>query len=153
MPPWTLKSSSVIGWCGLVALAEAEVRVHRQRVDDLAGIEQPVRVERGLDLAEGLDDARAVHLLEPDGADDAVAVLAVHRAAELEHQRADAVGDAPHALDVVALLEVEHGPDVQATDAGVGVMPDAVDALFGQETIEPADVVRQAAPGRPPGPR
>ena len=53
----------------------------------------PSRIERPLDLPERLVEHRPEHLLHERAADQAVAVLARQRAAELEHQVGDVVGD------------------------------------------------------------
>ena len=80
-----------------------------------------MRVERPLELAEGLVEHRAEHLLLERAAHQAVAVLARERAAVLQHQVGDLVGDRlepPHAPAVFRLID---RPDVQAADRGVGV--------------------------------
>ena len=104
-----------------IARPIAQVRRQRRRIDDLAGVQQVVRVERALQLAEGLVEHAAVHLLLERAADQAVAMLAREGTAVLEHQLGDLLGDRlelPHAL---LGLEVDHRPDVQAADRGVRI--------------------------------
>ncbi len=84
-----------------ITRAIPQVRRQRRGVDDLAGVEQVVRVERTLQLAEGPVQHRAIHLLLERAADQSVAVLARERAAIPEHQLGDLAGDRlepPHAV-------------------------------------------------------
>src|SRR6266542_4526299 len=48
--------------------AEAQVMAERGRVNDLAGVEQPFRIESLLDLAEGLRETRTKHALRENTA-------------------------------------------------------------------------------------
>ena len=126
-----------------VAGAVAQVRRQRRRVDDLAGIEDALRVERALDRAERLVQHRAEHLLHERAAHEAVAVLARQRAAELEHEIGDVVGDGfelPHALFG---LQVHHRPDVQAADRRVRVHAGATCRGAATSCEKPVDVVAQ----------
>jgi hypothetical protein len=68
-----------------VRRSEAQVRRQRRRVDDLAGVEEAVGIERLLHRPERVVKHRAEHLLGERSAHHAVAVLARQRAAELEH--------------------------------------------------------------------
>ena len=101
--------------------AESQVRGDRRRVDDAAGIEEAVRIERLLHLPERLIELGAEHLLVEGAAHQAVAVLARQRAAELEHEIGDFVGDRFELRDAVRGLEIDDRPDVQAADRGVRV--------------------------------
>ena len=93
MPP-SAEKSNVVGTSGVtIGGAVAQVRRQRRGIDDLAGIEQIVRIERALDLAEGLIQGGAEHLLLKRTAHQAVAVFAGEGAAVLEHQVGDFVGD------------------------------------------------------------
>ena len=122
--PPSAEKSNVVGTDGRhIGRAITQVRRQRRGIDDLAGVEQVLRVERPLQLAERLVEHRAVHLLLERAADQAVAVLARERTAILEHQLGDLLGDRlelPHAL---LGLEVDHRPDVQAADRGMSVDP------------------------------
>ena len=94
---------------------------HRRRVDDLAGVEQRVRVEEALDLAH-----RLVQLVAEDGAVElaarqAVAVLAGVGPAELGDQVADLLRDGAHGGHLGRLGEVHERTDVQAADRCVSV--------------------------------
>ncbi len=104
-----------------VSGAEAQVRGDRRRVDDPSGIEDALRVEGPLHLAERLVERRAEHLLVEGAAHQAVAVLARERAAELEHEIGDIVGDGLELRQALGGLEVDDRPDVQAADRGVRV--------------------------------
>ena len=108
----------------------------------LPGLSRLSRVERRLDLAERLVDRRAEHLFVPLAARQAVAVLAAERAAILQHQVGDVLGDAPHPRHVVGVLEVQQRADVQAADAGVAV-EGAVGAVALQRLAEAGDELRQ----------
>ena len=127
---------------GRVAGTVAQVVGHRWRVDDLAGVEQVVGIERLLDAAERLVDRFAEHLAVPLAAGQAVAVLAAQGAAEFEDQVGDIFGDPPHAGHVVAALEVQYRADVQAAHTGVAV-EGAAGAVARQHLLEAGHEVGQ----------
>jgi len=81
-----------------------------------------VGIERVLEAPERAHQRGAVHPLEERAARAAVTVLARDGAAELEHQIGDLVGDRLHLLEPARRLEVDHRPDVQATDRAVAVI-------------------------------
>ena len=101
-----------------------------------------MRVERALQLAEGLVQDAPIHLLLERAADQTVAMLARERTAVLEHQFGNLLGDRfelPHAL---LGLEVDHRPDVQAADRGMRI--DAGLGLVSRDDLqELGDVVAQ----------
>ena len=138
-------SSRVLG-------AEAQVGRQRGSVNDLAGIEEAVRIEGLLDRAERVVERRPEHLLHERAAHEPVAVLAGERSAELEHEIGDVVGDRFELLHAGLGLHVHDRPHVQASDGRVRV--DAGGRLVtrddGQEAL---DVVAQTARGRPRCPR
>ena len=80
-----------------------------------------MRIERPLDGAERLVEHRPEHLLHERAAHQAVAVLARQRAAELEHEVGDVVGDRLELLHALLGLQVDDRPHVQAADRGVRV--------------------------------
>src|SRR5438045_8527298 len=100
---------------------EPQVVGDRVRVDDLAGVHLPVRVEDRLELAEGADELVAEHLRQELRARLAVAVLAGERAAELEHEVARVLEPAPELRDAGLRNEVEVPAGVDAALAVVAV--------------------------------
>ena len=104
-----------------VAGAVAQVRRHRWCVDDLAGVEEAVRIERPLHRAERLVQHRAEHLLGERAADETVAVLAGEGAAELEHEIGHRVRDRLEHLHAVSGLQVHDRSHMQTADRGVRV--------------------------------
>ena len=90
-------------------------------LDDVAGVEQVVRVEEGLDLAEGVHEFRAVETLEQRAADAPVAVLARHHAPERLGQVRRLDGDGPHPLAVGGVVDVDQRPHVEHAHRGVRV--------------------------------
>ena len=93
----------------------------RRRVDDLAGIEDALRIERPLDLAERLVERVAEHLAHERAAHQAIAMLARKRAAEFEHQVGHLLGDGFRTSDALLGLQIDDRPHVQAADRGVRV--------------------------------
>ncbi len=70
---------------------------------------------------EGRVDLGAEELAVPEAAGQSVAVLAAHRAAELDHQVGDLAGDRPQGRHAFCGLDVDDRPDVQAADVGMPV--------------------------------
>ena len=68
-----------------------EIGGERGSVDDLAGVENAVRIERPLDLAERLVQHGPEHLPHERAAHEAVTVLARQRAAEFEDEIGDGI--------------------------------------------------------------
>ena len=122
--------------------AVAEVGGEGGRVDDLAGVEQSRRVERALDGPERLVELGTEHPLHERPAHQPVAVLAGERAAELEHQLGDVVGDGLELPDPRRGLHVDDGAYVQAADRGVRIDPGGA-AVALHDVQEPGDVVAQ----------
>ena len=123
-------------------VAEESPVVHLRRVDDLAGVEQALRIEQALHLAESVDQPLAEHRLVEFGADDAVAMLAGMGALVFADQLERLFGDRPHLPDFDVLLHVEHRPDVQAADRGMGI-PGPRRTVPGEDLVEAGGVVRQ----------
>jgi hypothetical protein len=122
--------------CVLISLvntsAVAQIFGHGWGIDDLPRIHDVERIERLLDVLERAIELRRT-IFYSNGYALAIAVLAAHGAAELQHQVADLLGDGGHELDFVLLFEVDQRPNVHtATDmaivAGAGAM--IVDDLF-----------------------
>ena len=101
---------------------------------------------------ERLVERRPEHLLHERAAHQAVAVLARQRAAELEHEVGDVVGDRLERADAVVGLQVDHRPHVQAADRRVRVDAGRR-AVPGDDRRETGRCSRAAAPARPPCPR
>ena len=120
--------------------AEQAAVVHLRGPDDLAGVEQALRVEGVLDLLEGADHAPAEHRLVELGAHQPVAVLARMRALVFADHRERLLGDRPHLSDFELLLDVEHRAHMQAADRGVRV-PGAVGAVLFEDPGQPLGVV------------
>ena len=122
----------------LIPDAVSQVGGERWRVDDLTRIEEAVRIERPLDGAKGVVELRAKHTLYERSADQAVAMLARERPAELKHQVGDLVRDRLELSNSVRRLHVHNRSDVQATDRRVGVDPGrcAVPMDHGEEPLD-----------------
>ena len=121
--------------------AGAEILIHRRGVDDLAGIEQPVRIESSLDLAERGHQRRAEHLLRPTRSHESVTVLAGHRPAELQHQIRNSIRDPVQTLHIVGLAKIQHRADMNAPDAGMGVVTHLAYTLLGEQLLHTLDVI------------
>ena len=93
----------------MIVRADPEVVARVGVADDLAGIEQVLGVEGPLDGLERRVDLRAEQLAVPEAAGQAVAVLAAHRAAELDDQVGDLPGDRPERLDPLPVLTLMIG--------------------------------------------
>ena len=82
------------------------------------GLKRPSGSKVRFTLPERLVELRAEHLLVEGAAHQAVAVLARQRAAELEHEIGDLVGDRLELGDAVGGLQVDDRPTCrQPTDA------------------------------------
>ncbi len=74
------------------------------------------------------------------GAHDAVAVFAGMRALVVAHHGKGFLRYRPHGGDVAFQPDIEHRPDMQAADGGMGV-PGAAGAVFGEDGGQPVGVV------------
>ena len=88
--------------------------------DDLARVEDVVRVEGVLDLAEGVEEVAGL-AAEELGPGQAAAVLAGDRAAEVERRVEDGRRHRLQLGHVGRVAQVEERPDVELAVAGVGV--------------------------------
>ena len=114
--------------------------IHRGRVDDLAGVEDTLRVERPLHTNEEVVAGLTHHRPDELAAEPAVAVLAAQGAAVFLHERRDVGGHVAKHLQTRRRVEVEQRPQVELTGAGVCIV-DAVDAiLLGEQPVELGDV-------------
>ena len=104
---------------GLIAHTKAQIVGERRRIDDLPGIENPLRVRGALDLAKRFVNALAKHLPDEGAANQSVAVLTGKRSAVLEHQVGDFVGDGLEGLHSRFGLETDSGANVQTAHRGV----------------------------------
>ena len=98
------------------------MRIHRRRVDDRPRVEDALGIEGALHLAEGAQELRAVHPLDPERPHPAIAMLARHRTAELAHQVGHVRGDCLHPLHVVALVNIDERAQVEAPDTGMAIV-------------------------------
>ena len=89
--------------------------------DDLAGIEQVVRIERRLDLPRQLHQLRSEVRRQIFGARHADAVLSGQRTLELKDQSGDFVAQLSELTDVVGVVQIENGADVQEAGSGMAV--------------------------------
>src|SRR5919197_598302 len=124
---------------GAITGAEAEIRIRRVRVDFLARVELSVWIPGALELAKGLDELRAVHLLERPPVGLAVAVLPRKRAAVGEHELCGIFVKAAESFDSVRRLQVEPDPSVHAA-LSVVAEENAVEAVLVEELLEVAQV-------------
>ena len=128
----------------VVGVVVPEMLRHVVVATDVAGVEQPVGVEGGLEIAEGLPEVVAVQLPVPLRAGAAVAVFARDRAAELDDHVGHLVGDGDHVRAVGGGLRVDERADVQHARPGVGVERGVgVAVLLGEDTLEAFDVLGQ----------
>ncbi len=123
IPPSTSKRRRVASGRAIGRAGVAQVVGHRRRVDHLARVQPPVRVEQALDLAHRAVELRAEQPGVELAARQPVAVLAGVHAAELEDQLEDLLGDRPHRVDLARLAQVDERPDVQAAHRAVTVEP------------------------------
>lgn len=100
------------------------------------------RVERLLDVPERRGQLLAEHLLGPEAAHDAIAMLSRVRAAKLQDQVRHVFGDGIEALHPLPGLEIDHRADVEAADAGVAVVASFIAMSF-HELVETADILGQ----------
>ena len=130
-----------------LAWNDPERCVHRRRVDDLAGIENPLRVEQPLYAHQQLEALVAHHRADEFTAEPAIAVLATQAAAVFLHERRHVGGHIAKHREPGGRAEVEERPEMQFTRAGVGVV-DAFDAIFfGEQPVELGDVGGQILDG------
>jgi hypothetical protein len=111
------------------AAPEADVGVHRIRVDQISRVEQPGRVERLLDAAEQGHRGRRVHPRQQFAAGPPVAVLARQRPAVPDHQVGRVLEEG---AERPRLVQGEVQPDVHAPVAQVAVRHRAEPVLFDQ---------------------
>ena len=105
------------------------------------GVEEPLRIEHGLHLAERRGEARSEDRFDPFRPHEAVAVLAGESALVLAHELACLFCDGTHLHGAVG-LHVQHGPDVQRAHRRVGV-PRAARAVLRKHFVDPARVLRE----------
>ncbi len=122
--------------------AVAKVLRHPRRIDNLAGVEQAVGVERRFYFAECLVHRRPEHFFVPLATRQTVAVFAAERAAILQYEVRNVRRDAAHSGHVVRVFEVHKRADVQTTDAGVAV-ESAIRAVAPQRLAEAGDELGQ----------
>ena len=121
--------------------------VHRWRVDDLAGIEDPLRVEQPLDAHQQLKAFVAHHRADEFAAEPAVAVLATQAPAVFLHKRRHVGGHVAKHREPRGRAEIEERPEMQFACSRVGIV-DAFDAVFlGEQPVELGDVGRQILDG------
>src|SRR5439155_26597779 len=114
--------------------------VHLGRADDLAGIEDVVRVEALLDFPEIGDDARAEHRLMEFGTHQAIAMLAGVRALVLAYHIERFLGYGAHRLDVLLELLVEDRTHMKAAFGRVRIHG-AASAVPGEDGVEALGII------------
>ena len=123
-----------------LARQDPERCVHRRRVDDLAGVEDALRIEGPLHADEQVVTGVAHHRADELTAKPAVAVLATERATVFFDQRRHVGGHVAEHLQTGRGVEVKQRPEVEFAGARMGVV-DAVDAVFlGEQPVELGNV-------------
>ena len=128
---------------GVVRRPEAQVFGHSRRADDVARVEEVVRIEDRLDLFEQAVQLGAEELGVEPAAQAAIAMLARKDAAVLAQQTAGIGDDLRQLGDVRAELGVEQRVDVQTPGAGVREVGDVVAKRFSAVGFELRNVVGQ----------
>ncbi len=113
-----------------------------RRFHDLAGIEEPFRIEPRFHLAEGAVEPLAEHRLMELRAHDAVAVLAGVRPLVIAHHGERLFGDGAHRLAVLVELEVQDRAHMQAADGGVRI-PGAARAVLLEDGGQACRIIGQ----------
>ena len=108
---------------GPVVGPPAQVLGQIGRIDDLAGVEDVLRIQRKLQLEEAPVDRIPEQPLVVAAAGNAIPVFAGHRASVIHHDEEDLVGDLRHLADFGWTLEIDHRTHVQAPDRGMPVVP------------------------------
>src|SRR5690606_32189825 len=93
----------------------------RWRIDNLAWIEEPVRIERLLDCTEGIVKHRSKHLAEKGTAYQTVSVLSGQCAAKFENEIRHFIGYRFKLADPVSSLEIDYRTDVETSDGCVRI--------------------------------
>ena len=106
---------------GAIRRPVAQAGGERRRIDDLAGVEDAVRIEGLLDVAERLVEGGAEHPFHEAAADETVAVFPRQRPAVGEHQVGAGGGDRLELADSRFRLQVDDRPHVQAAHGRVRI--------------------------------
>ena len=125
-----------------VGVAIAQVFVHGPGVDDVAGVENVVRIKVALDLAVQAVKLGAKETLVHPAAGAAIAVFTAERSAIAVQKIHGKVHDLRHFRDFPGHLGVDERSDVKATGAGVGVVGHPR-AQAVTELLKFGDVLRQ----------
>ncbi len=126
-----------------IAGAVPQIGRQRRRIDNLAGVENAVWIERLFDLPECRVEGRAEHLFHERAAHQAVAMLTGERATELEHEIGACRCNVFELAYACLGFQVDHRPDVQTPDRGMRV-DSRVRAVLPNHGEEPIDVVAQS---------
>ena len=110
--------------------------------DDLAGIEQVVRVEGLLDFLHHVEKFLADLRRQKFRARNANAVFTRERAFELGDQRGNCVGNLPEFPEIAGALQIQHRPDVQQPRRRVTVIGSRHTRLL-HELLQVGNVGRQ----------
>ncbi len=123
---------------------EAEIAVDDEstRVDDLARVHEPLRIEEALELACGGGQLRSEVFLEELGAGDPDPMLGGEGTAELTAQGRNFVGDEPQPFDVLHPVQIEHRSDVELARGGVAVVR-GLETEGSENGLEPVDIGRE----------
>ena len=89
--------------------------------NNLARVHDPPGIEELLDLFECADETSPVKTFQPLGAHHTVAMFARRRAAVADDQVGNLARNLVELLDFIKVLQIDHGPQMQATAACVRV--------------------------------
>src|SRR5215831_1554354 len=90
--------------------------------ENFSGIENVLRIEHSFDLAHYSEQLISELIWHKFSARDADTVLGGKRAFELAHQCGGLIGNLPKLFQVVCIVQIEHGTDVQKSTGRVTVI-------------------------------
>ena len=122
---------------GPVGNPVAQVFGHRRRVNNLAGVHNPLRIPGALQLPEGVINPVAEHLARPHAPHNPVPVFAAHGAAKLLNQVGHGAADGKHPVNALLPLQADEGPDVQTAHGGVSIVAGR-SAVVGDDFVKAA---------------
>ena len=120
----------------------AQVHIHSGGVQDLAAVEQVMRIGSLFQAAHGVRQLGTIRPLEIFGARQPVAVLTAHGAAEPHRQGKDLFADRPQVPHPAGRLQIQDRADMQAACGGVCIDP-PFRPVFYQNPFHLADELSQ----------
>ena len=124
---------------GLLARLVPEHGIHRRGIDDLAGVENILRVPGSFNLPHELVILFADHLRDELAAKPTVAVLAAEGAAVFLDEGGYFDGDGAEEFVAFLCFQVDNGSQMKLAAAGVGIV-DGVQSIFLQDAVKFADI-------------